>query len=665
MSKNLRKTLALLLSAVIMLPIITACGAGATPQDGAGGQAAPAAAAADAAPAADATEETPSRFQQSPMLDGRDLPPVDERLPVNPLVITPHETIGTYGGTWRKAVVVGLRGHALAGVKSYEGRNLIVWNKERTEIVPNLVVALPTISDDARTFTFTLREGLRWSDGAPMTTADVLFWFEARESHPSVNPGWAASPIRIDEVIVHDETTFSVVYNVPNPLAIYDFARHAGNPFFQPKHYLSQFHPDFNDDAEALAEAAGFGDWVLHFNDRMGFVENHELPTMAPFVLQTDGAGASTLIFERNPFFWAVDTAGNQLPYIDNVIIDIVESEDITMMRTAAGEIDMQMAVFTETFLYFPFLAENAAAGDFEVRSFDIIESGAINLHVNIAHLDPYRRAVFGDARFRHAMAYALDRDFIIATQLTVGPVSSTPRNFSPYPGSPWFNEAWSSANTTYDPDRANQLLDEMGLTERDATGMRLMPNGQPITLIIDVPLFDAAFIDLGIAVADYFRAVGIDASANSLEPALWSQRGLANEWDGAMMRGSGGFPWGSLHDINDYTGFRNASWMIYYQNEFIRSRLRGEPVDDVPPEVLRLWELGTMASQEINEARRNEIFEEIFQIHKDNLFVLGIGTILPGIYVVNNRMGNVPPLHADWDFGHGGHGRPSQYFFR
>ncbi|MCL2057789.1 MAG: ABC transporter substrate-binding protein [Oscillospiraceae bacterium] len=689
MQRKIIRAMALLLSTFMVLASMFAC-ASSTPQAttaenttvAAATEAATTAAATTAAATAAATTaaqatsgsgstQAPSQYKQAPKLDGLDLPPVDERLPKNPLVVTPYESVGKYGGTWRNTIVIGLRGHSLAGFTSYEGRNLVIWDMERTEIVPNLVVDLPIISDDATTFTFTLREGIKWSDGTPLTTEHVQFWFEARESNLKINPGWQTAPIKVQDVIVHDEYTFSLVYNVPNPLALYDLSRHVGgNAFFLPKQYLAQFHPDYNDKAEDLAKEAGHDDWVRYFNDRNNFEINNELPTTMPYVLQNDGAGANTLSFERNPYFWAVDTEGNQLPYIDSVVVDIVESEDITMMRAAAGEIDMQMAVFTETYLYYPFLAENAAAGDFSIGSFDIIESGAINLHFNIAHDDPVIRAVYGDARFRKAMSHAMNRDLIINTQLTVGPVKATPRNFSPYPGSPWFDEKWSSAYTEYDLDKANALLDEMGLDQRNAAGIRLMSNGEPLGVVIDVPLYDKSFVDLGIAVADSIKVTGVDATARSLEPALWGERGAANEWEGSMMRGSGGFQFGSLNDINDYTGFRGTGWMTYYQNAFIRNRQSVgareavEP-DDYPDEIVKLWDLGAEAAKEIDEAKRNELYKQMFDIHEENLYVLGIGTILPGIYIVSNRMGNVPPLHADWSFGHGGHGRPSQYYFK
>ena len=678
MSKKVCKLFALLLTFVLLFSVLGACAQDPTPDppdtppangdvdtpdptDDENGEAGEAGEVGEV--------EIPSAFQQAPMLDGLDLPPVDERLPVNPLVIEPWDTIGTYGGTWRKSVTIGTRAHGLAAIGFYEGHGLIVWCMEMRDVVPNLAESME-MSADGTTVTFTLREGLRWSDGHPMTTADVLFWFEARESHPEVNPGWEAATIRIDRVEVIDETTFSFVYNTANPLAFYELARFNWNSQFLPKHYMSQFHPDFDDGAEQRAEDEGFDSWIGLFGDRANWQVNPDLPTMAPFVLTTDGGdAAATLIYERNPFFWAVDPAGNQLPYIDQVIVDIVESEDIALMRAAAGEIDLQMATITESFLNFPFLAENADSGGYEVRTYEYAEPNVLGIYVNMAHGNPYLREVFRAVEFRQALAYALNRDLIIATLLTVGPVSSTPRNFSPFPGSPFYDPEWSYAFTTHDLDRANQLLDDMGLDERNAAGTRLLPNGEPLQIVIDVPLFVTLWLDLGIMVADQLQEVGIDAVANGLEPALWNERLNSSEFDITAMGSTGGFASMNINEINIYTGFRNLDWTTAFQQGLIVNRqalAAGEDVEpmDVPADIQRLWELGAAIVVEVDEAARLEMLNEVFQLHKDNLYILGIGTRLPGIYVVSNRMSNVPPLLGDWNFGVGGTGRPSHFFF-
>ena len=81
---------------------------------------------------------------------------------------------------------------------------------------------------------------------------------------------------------------------------------------------------------------------------------------MTPWMLVTKGAGASQLIFERNPYYWAVDTEGNQLPYMDTCVINIVESADITKMKAISGEFEVAVASIMENFADYPLYAENA-----------------------------------------------------------------------------------------------------------------------------------------------------------------------------------------------------------------------------------------------------------------------------------------------------------------
>jgi len=699
MTKRTRKTLTMLLSALLALAMLAACG-GKSPAPAPGAETTAAAtttakaaetttAATTAATTAETTtaakvtdkpvvdkaaptqvkekeaEKTVSKYQQSPMLDKMNLPPVDERLPANPLVIKPYESTGTYGGNWNMAVILGNSQHCKAGLGEYEGRGFLLWNQELTEIVPNLATNV-TMSDDGKTFTITLREGLKWSDGAPMTSDDALFWFEARESNKDVNPGWENASLKVEKLEVVDETTFKIIYNKSNPLYMYDIAGFQWNAQFLPKHYLAQFHKDYANDAEDKAKAAGFDGWVKYFQDRYDWQFNNELPTMAPFVLETDAKAATTLHYARNPYYWAVDDKGNQLPYIDTLTINIVESPDLALMRAAAGDIDMQMATLTEDFNNYPFLAENAAAGGYEVRMWDYGEPGAMNIFFNMAHKDPVVRDILKTSEFRHAMSYALNREAIIATYLTVGPISSTPRNSCPPANSQFYDPAWAKMNIEFDQDKANEILDNLGLNARNESGIRLLPNGEPFRLTILVPNYVDNWIDIGLAYADAFTAVGVETSATSLDPPLWGERIRANDFDVSIQTAGCSMLTLSLGQVHELTGFNTWwAWGNTYQAGYILQRASGQVDMEVPDDIQQLWELGAKIVVEVDEAKRMDLINQAFQLHKDNLYALNVGTRLPGMYIVKNNVKNVPPLAGDWEFGVGGHGRPSQYYFK
>ncbi|MCE5259304.1 MAG: ABC transporter substrate-binding protein [Chloroflexi bacterium] len=648
--------------------ILTSCGGQATSPTTAPTEAATKASGATAAPTSEATTAVASKYKESPLLAAKvaagELPPVDERLPENPLLVTPHESVGKYGGQWRQSVVLGTKGHAVASIGYYSGINLVVYKEDLTEIVPNIAESVE-ISEDAKTYTIKLRKGLRWNDGEPLTTEDVEFWWKDVSTNLELNPGQTENEGVTLNIL--DDSTYEIVYPEPRPLQLAAMAEYGGSRQFLPKHYLKQFHPTYTD-ADALTKAytdAGFDDWTKYFADRNDYYTNPELPMMCPWVLTTQGAAATQLTFERNPYFFAVDTDGNQLPYMDSCIINIVESQDIVKMKAISGEFEVAVASIQEVFTDYPLYAENADAGDYKLFLCDFAEPNGMNIHLNQAIQDPVRRAIMEKADFRKAMALAINRPEIIATNWTVGPYASTPRNFGPYPASPYFDEELVSEYTDYDPSTANSMLDALGLDKKNADGMRLLPDGNVFSIVIDVPNYASQWIDIGTMLAENWKAVGINCSARSIDPSLWGQRMTANEWDASIFTGGGGFAVLSKTEIRCYTGYDGiGQWPVWFQSGNHIWRL-SEGKEGIEPSaaIKRLWELGSAIVIEPDEDKQLTMIKEVLQLHKDNLWILGIGTRLPAIYLVKNYVKNVPPLNVDWAYGETGHGRPEQYF--
>jgi peptide/nickel transport system substrate-binding protein len=455
-------------------------------------------------------------------------------------------------------------------------------------------------------------------------------------------------------------------YPTPNPLQLATMAEYQWNAQFMPEHYLRQFHPDYQtaDVLEKQFKDAGFDDWSKYFIDRNDYANNPDLPTMSPWMLVTKGSGAAQLVFERNPYYWAVDTNGNQLPYIDSCVINIVESADIVKMKAISGEFEIAVASIQEDFSDYPLYAENATTGDYKVFTVDFAEPNAMNIHINIAHKDPAKRAIMEKVEFRRAMSLAINRPEIISVNYTVGPFSSAPRNFCPYPASPFFDEELCTQYTNFDQDTANKMLDDLGLNKRNANGMRLLPDGNVFSIVIDVPMYSTQWIDIGTMLAKNWQDVGINASARSVDPALWGQRILANDFDATIMTGGGGFAVLSKTEVNNYTGYRNFDWPLFFSSgNWIWRNTKGTDGIEPSAAIKRLWELGAALVLEPDKDKQLAMVKEIFQIHKDNLFILGIGVRLPASYLVKNYVKNVPPLNVDWAYGETGHGRPEQYY--
>jgi peptide/nickel transport system substrate-binding protein len=604
------------------------------------------------------------KYKQAPILNNKNLPPVDQRLPADPLVITPVGNIGKYGGMWRQSVLIDHKEQTMAYSGYYEGRNLVVWSIDHKEIIPNLASSY-TISPDGKDYTFVLRRDLKWSNGDPFTTEDIRFWFEDYYSVSDLYQG----PGLNGTIEIKDPITFVIHFNGPNPLFIYTMAWYTQGlginiEFFYPDEYLKKFHKKYNNNVDAEARAAGFSGWQEYFRAKRNYIDNAELPTMSPWMLTTKDPSAATMVFERNPYFWAVDTAGNQLPYIDTVQVNIVGSPDVAKMRGVAGEEDMQISTIMENFSDYPLFAENVGTGNYKVFTSFPAEPNAMNIHINSQPKDAGKRAIMGKADFRKALSLALNRENIINVSFSVGPQKSTPRNFAPYPGSNYLDLEMANNYAQYDSARANSMLDALGLNRKNAAGKRLLPDGRVLTLVIDVPTYADDWINIGTQIAECWQAVGLDVSARAIAPSQWDQRVQSNDYDVSVMTGFGGFAVPSPSEINAYTGYNNYDWPVAYQvGNIIWRTTGGKDGFEPDADIKRLWELGSAAVVEGDSAKRDALIKDIFSIHKKNQYVLGIGTRLPFLYIVKNTMHNVPPLEVGYVMGAGGHGRSSQYY--
>ncbi|HET6520496.1 MAG TPA: ABC transporter substrate-binding protein, partial [Geminicoccaceae bacterium] len=303
----------------------------------------------------------PTSFNEAPMLAERvqagELPPVEERLPEEPLVIQPVHEIGRYGGTWRRGFLG--PGDGENGNRINASDKLLFWDYTGTEIVPSLAKDW-RLSDDGRTVTVSLRRGLKWSDGQPMTADDFVFWFEDLYSNRDIVPTPIADmqvngkPGRVVKV---DDFTVAFEFDDPYPLFVEMLAgdtligggqsvRQSEDRTFgayAPAHYLRQFLPEYSSDEEvnARARAEGFDNWVQMLHFKKDWRLNAELPTLGPWVMKQPITNP-TWVMERNPYYWAVDTEGNQLPYIDGIVMTLAEDLEVLNLRAIAGEYDMQ-----------------------------------------------------------------------------------------------------------------------------------------------------------------------------------------------------------------------------------------------------------------------------------------------------------------------------------
>lgn len=605
--------------------------------------------------------EWPKRFKEAPQLaelvKAGKLPPVEQRLPEDLMVIRPVREIGRYGGIWRRGFTG--PGDDENGNRLNASDRPILVDHTGTVPRPSLAKGWKT-SEDGKTFTLYLRKGLKWSDGHPMTADDFVFWFEDIYNNkdlvptpiPDMTPqGKPGRIVKVDDFTVNFE--FDVPFYLFEELMAGDTLIGGGQAVRQsnkrshgayaPAHYLKQFLPKYAggvEAANAAAKAEGFDNWVARFHFKKDWTLNTELPVLGPW-RTTRPINNPTWVMERNPYYWAVDTEGHQLPYLDGVVMTLAENLELLNLRAIAGEYDVQERHVDIGKL--PVILENQAKGNYKVH-LDLAFNGADAIfQFNQSYTaDPEIAKWLKNADFRRALSLAIDRNQLNETFWlgTAVPGSPAPAESLPYFPGPGWREKWS----TYDPKQASALLDKIGLVKKDAQGFRVRTdNGERLRLqVIAVQAF-LPWPKIAEMVADQWAKVGIQADVRDTERNLAFTRTRNNEHH-IMVWNNGGtellylFPRHAI-PVDPTEAFMGPEYAKWYAS----NGAQGTKPDD--PHLLRIFDLfRAAASQKAPE--RIETAKEIWRILIDQQY--GIGTVgqsaaLMGVRLVKNNLGNIP----------------------
>jgi len=602
----------------------------------------------------------PTSFKEAPMLaelvkQGK-LPPVVQRVPSEPMVLKPLHEIGRYGGTWRRGFIGPSDGENGNRINSSD--KLLLWDVTGSKIVPCVAKGWE-MGKDGKTFTLFLRKGHKWRDGAPFTADDFAFWFEDIYSNRDIVPTPIAdmSPMgKPGRLVKIDETTVQFQFDVPYYLFLDMMAgdtqigggqsvqQSIGNYFgaYSPGHYLKQFLPKYSSEANVnrIAKEQGFENWGRLLMFKKDWQLNPEVPTLGPWHT-IKPINTPTWTMERNPYYYAVDTEGNQLPYIDNIVMTLAESLEVVNLRAIAGEYDMQERYIDLQKL--PIILDNRDRGNYDVH-LDLAYNGADTaIHINMSYKDdPEIAKWLHTADFRRALALGIDRDQLNETfWLGLGiPGSVVPSEAMPQNPGPEWRKRWS----TYDPDRANKLLDALGLTRKDSDGYRLRTdNPQRLVLQIDAV---AAMMDWPKQmemVAEQWRKIGIYGDVKQMERGLAFQRLSANQeqidpWTNGGSELMYLFPREVLpvDPTEAHCGIEIAKW-------FASNGAQGmEPSD---PELRRALELYRSAAGQQDD-ERNKTAQEIWRIIVEQQFSIGTVGQSPaslGVRLVSRKLGNIP----------------------
>lgn len=585
--------------------------------------------------------EAPMLAQQ---VSGGDLPPVAERVPDEPLIVVPIEEIGSYGGQMNTTV---MDGPVTWWFPAYWLEEPPVQLRPDAKTwYPNWLLGVDQSADD-RTITLRLRPGMKWSDGAPFTADDVAFWFDDmnmnRELRPSVptslNVGGA--PARGRRI---DDHTFELSFAAPRPnfaLRQLTLPQYMWSMGFiaEPKHYLTQFHLSYNPQANELAKEGGFDDWTQLFNARQGpygkSADDLGRPVLEAWVLQE--AATDYALWERNPFYWKVDVAGNQLPYFDRVQNRSAATKEAFMIAALGGEVDFVSSILTIE--DFPVLTQNAEAGGYEVRLWQKRAGAGVNYFFRQTYKpDPVMQELLRDKRFRRALSLAINRAEI-NDLLYFG--RGTPSQAAVPPGSVYHVPEHFQRDAAYDPETANRLLDELGL-KLGADGIRRRPDGKELFVKIEgyheqeTPITSTAEL-----VKDYWEAVGVKTDFDFREDNSFDGRRSADE----VMIASHVIDMlpDSIYEGSLWSPPSFGWWSEELANIYFAEGIGGLRAAGMEPDLLRYFELSEQFGQTAGDAEKVAIANRIGELWADNLWMAGtVGGDLPHPALVRKDMGNV-----------------------
>jgi len=596
-----------------------------------------------------APAEAVVELQETPVLkddvaSGK-LPKIDARIPEEPAVAE-LETIGTPGGELRML---------MGGPK--DTRMMVVYGYARLvgytpslALVPDILKSIEVESN--RVFTLHLRKGHKWSDGQPFTSEDFRYWFEDVAQNKYLSP--SGLPISMlpqgggPSFEVLSETAVRYSWARPNPLFLPDLAGPSPLFIYRPSHYLKRFHIKYAEKSalDALVKEANQRNWAAYHNklDSMYRGDNPDLPSLEPWVLKTRPP-SDRFVFERNPYYYRIDKQGNQLPYIDRVILSIADSK-IIPAKTGAGESDLQARYLR--FDNYTFLKAGEERNHYNVWLWRTGPGSQLALYPNLNANDEVWRSLMRDLRFRRALSLAVNRHEI--NQVIYFGLAIEGQN-TLLPQSPLFEPKLRSAWARFDVHEANRLLDLIGLSQ-GSDGFRQLPDGRPLEIIVENSGESTEQSDVLELIRDSWRRVGIKLFAKPSQLTLFRRRVFSGETLMSIDKGiENGLataampPWEFAPTTQQQLEW--PKWGQYYETK--------GAAGEAPslPSAIKLLDLYEQWLSAVSDEEHTRIWRDMLQIWGEEVFSIGtVAGVLQPI-VVNDKLRNIPQEGIyNWDPG-------------
>ncbi len=582
--------------------------------------------------------------------------------PSEPRIVNMAELDKTVGKRGGSLTILMAKPKDIRMMVIYSGARLVTYN-ENFKLAPDILKSIDNV--DNKQFTLHLRAGHKWSDGHPFTSEDFRYWWDDVANNERLQKGGLNQKMLVNgkgpkfEVI--DELTVRYTWDNPNPLFMTSLAGSRPLYIYKPAHYMKQFHPNYTDQAklDAMVKEANVRDWVsLHIRlGRQYRPENPKMPTLQPW-MNTTQPPSERFIFKRNPNFHRVDNNGTQLPYIDEVIMNM-SSSSIIAAKTGGGESDLQARYIR--FDNYAFLKKSSENHDFRVILWPTGRGSQMTILPNLNTNDDVWRKTLQDVRVRRALSVGIDRSEI--NEIIYFGLARETSN-SVLPSSPLYKDEHAFAWAEFDPDMANRLLDEAGLDKRNSAGLRLLPDGRPMEVIVESAGESTEETDVLQLIGDHWSALGIKlftkpSQRDILRRRISNGETVMSVWFG-LNRGLATAEMNpeELAPVSPLQGSWPA-WGRYFETKGVA----GEK--PTLPKVVRLAELYTSWRVAGSVEEQAEIWDEMLSIFTDQVFTIGIvsGTLQP--IVLNKSLRNVPDegIFAFEPTGYFGHYLPDTFW--
>ena len=566
----------------------------------------------------------------------KELPPITERVPQTPIVIN-SAPAAQYGGD---IVTLVPRARDIRYISTWAYTRLVGYDR-KLDLQPDLVEKVDNEGD--RVFTFTLRAGHKWSDGTPFTAEDFRYYWEDIALNKELSPAGAPEFMMVDGKLprfeVLDERTVRYTWEKSNPRFLPQLAGPLDPGIYRASAYLKKFHAKYSDKAalDEKAKKQKLKSWAALHNrmDDMKEQTNPDLPTLQPWRI-TNAAPATRFIFERNPYYHRIDSQGRQLPYVDRVIMD-VSSGGLFAAKANAGEVDLLFRGLSMGDA--PVLKEGEKAHNYKTLLWPYARGTELGLYPNLNTTDPVWRQLNRDARYRRALSLGIDRKTLNNALLFGLGVEG---NNTVVAESPLFFPELRTLHAAYDPKEASRLLDEIGLTKRNGAGIRLMPDGRELEIIVETDGESSLVVDGLTLIGEFWREIGVKLFVKPQDRTVLRNRSFAGL---TVMVAAPGFDNAIPTAIMPPTEFApmrqdNYSWPKWGQ--FVETKGKnGETVDI--PEASRLLDLYKTWMTTADRKAQREVWQEMLLNHAENQWVIGTvsGALQP--IVVRNGLQGLP----------------------